>query len=274
MPASCFSEALVPPSLISEWAHDQKAVLCQVSGVHWPQGVIWQLCNLELPDWAQISCSESLVFTCLQNVLLVSSNLIAGQLWATGLKMSSSYCGTRSRRLLGAPLNTPFAEISQMQVCHFLLLRYLSYSNFHCPIKAGSILCLKTVIAVAILLWLLIVVVRSLKLKYFLCKLPLSSFFVIWKDLDKSFTWISLFQESEITSGERGSDVGSELIFLEEEDKFLVHCSDINNFFQFLKQREDSQNIPAVSSLELSLFCSSSFPMMCEGFWQEAGKCF
>lgn len=36
-----------------------------------------------------------------------------------------------------------------------------------------------------------------------------------------------------MTSGEGGSDVGSEFIFL-EEDKFLVCCSDINNFFWFL----------------------------------------
>lgn len=34
-----------------------------------------------------------------------------------------------------------------------------------------------------------------------------------------------------MTSGEGGSDVGLELSFLEEEEKFLVHCSDINNFF-------------------------------------------
>lgn len=84
-----------------------------------------------------------------------------------------------------------------------------------------------------------------------------------------------------MTSGERGSDGsltsgerGAELIFLVEKDKFLVCCSGINIFFQFFKQREDSQNIPAMSCLELSVFCSSSFPMMCEGFWQEAGKCF
>lgn len=57
--------------------------------------------------------------------------------------MSSSYCGTRSRRLLGAPLNTPFAEISQVQVCHSLLLCYLSYSNFYCPVNAVSILFLE-----------------------------------------------------------------------------------------------------------------------------------
>lgn len=57
--------------------------------------------------------------------------------------MSSSYCGTRSRRLLGAPLNTLFAEISQVQVCHSLLLCYLSYSNFYCPVNAVSILFLE-----------------------------------------------------------------------------------------------------------------------------------
>lgn len=34
-----------------------------------------------------------------------------------------------------------------------------------------------------------------------------------------------------MTSGEGGSDVGSKFIFLEEEDKFLVCCSGIDNFF-------------------------------------------
>lgn len=57
--------------------------------------------------------------------------------------MSSNYCGIRSRRLLGAPLNTPFAEISKMQVCHSLLLCCLSYSNFYCPVSSASILCLE-----------------------------------------------------------------------------------------------------------------------------------
>lgn len=33
-----------------------------------------------------------------------------------------------------------------------------------------------------------------------------------------------------MTSGEGGSDVGSEFIFLGEEDKFLVCCLGINNF--------------------------------------------
>lgn len=50
-----------------------------------------------------------------------------------------------------------------------------------------------------------------------------------------------------MTSGEGGSDVGSELIFLEEEEEqFLACCSGINHFFWFLKQRQDSQHIPAV----------------------------
>lgn len=43
-----------------------------------------------------------------------------------------------------------------------------------------------------------------------------------------------------MTSGEGGYDTGSELIFLEEEAKFLVCFSGIHNFFKFLKQREDS----------------------------------
>lgn len=49
--------------------------------------------------------------------------------------MSSSYYDIRSKRLLGAPLNTPFAEISQMQVC---LLCNLSYSIFCCPVGSAS----------------------------------------------------------------------------------------------------------------------------------------
>lgn len=57
-----------------------------------------------------------------------------------GLKMSSHYCGTRSRRLLGPPLNTPFAAVSQMQVCHSLLC-YLSYSSFYYPVKALLVFC-------------------------------------------------------------------------------------------------------------------------------------
>lgn len=156
----------------------------------WP----WQLRSLELPDCALISCSESSVITCLQNVFLVSSNLIAEQLWATGLKISSSNCGTRSGRLLAAPLNTPFAEVSQMQICHSLLLWCLSYSSFYCPVKALLVFCAWSlcVIAVAILLWLFVVVLRSSKLNYLVSKLPLRSFLVIWKDLDKSFPWISL----------------------------------------------------------------------------------
>lgn len=50
-----------------------------------------------------------------------------------------------------------------------------------------------------------------------------------------------------MTSGEGGSDVGSELIFLEEEEEQFLACrSGINHFFWFLKQRQDSHHIPAV----------------------------
>lgn len=75
-----------------------------------------------------------------------------------------------------------------------------------------------------------------------------------------------------MTSGEGGSDVGSELIFLEEEDKFVC-CSGINNFFQFLKQREESQNSPAVSSMELC-FAQALFPWCVRDFGRTQGSVF
>lgn len=76
-----------------------------------------------------------------------------------------------------------------------------------------------------------------------------------------------------MTSGEGESDVGSEFIFLEEEDKFLVCCSSINNFFWFLKQREDSQNSPVLSSMELC-FAQALFPWCVRDFGRRQGSVF
>lgn len=76
-----------------------------------------------------------------------------------------------------------------------------------------------------------------------------------------------------MTSGEGGSDLGSEFIFLEEGDKFLVCCSGINNFFWFLKRKEDSQNSPAVSSMELC-FAQALFPWCVRDFGRRQGSVF
>lgn len=69
---------------------------------------------------------------------------------------------------------------------------------------------------------------------------------------------------------------------LEEEDKILVCSLGITHSFNFLRQREGSQNIPAVwsmfelpfSSLELAVFRWSSFTMVREGFLEGGGEVF
>lgn len=73
-----------------------------------------------------------------------------------------------------------------------------------------------------------------------------------------------------------------ELVLLEEEDKILVCSLDIKHSFNFLKQREGSQNIPAARSMselpfsspELAAFHWSSFPMVWEGFFEGSREAF